>query len=218
MKRIGIIGAGAWGTALAMVARRAGLDVVIQAHEPEVADAINGAHENPTYLPGVKLDKKIRATAEVAVAAAGAEALLLVTPSQFLRGVAKSLAGDLEPGLPAVICAKGIEQETSALMSEVVADVLPRTPVAVLSGPTFAIEVARNLPTGVTLAAKDEKLAVRLSDALGTPRFRIYRSDDVAGVQIGGAVKNVIAIACGIVEGRRMGRNASAPVITPGLA
>ena len=218
MKRIGIIGAGAWGTALAMVARRAGLDVVIQAYEPEVADAINRRHQNPTYLPGVKLDKSIRATADIAEAAADAEALLLVTPSQFLRGVVKALATNLKPGLPAVICAKGIERDTSALMSEVVADVLPGTPVAVLSGPTFAIEVARDLPTGVTLAARDNKLAARLSDAFGTPRFRIYRSDDVAGVQIGGAVKNVIAIACGIVEGRRMGENARATVITRGLA
>ncbi|MBI3113041.1 MAG: NAD(P)-binding domain-containing protein, partial [Rhodospirillales bacterium] len=145
MKRIGIIGAGAWGTALAMVARRAGLDVIIQAHEPEVADAINSAHENPTYLPGVKLDKKIRATAEVAVAAAGAEALLLVMPSQFVRGVCRTLAMSVKPDLPAVICAKGIEQGTSALMTEVVAETLPGVPQAVLSGPTFAAEVARGL-------------------------------------------------------------------------
>jgi len=218
MKNIGIIGAGAWGTALAMAARRAGRDVVIQAYEPEVADAINKSRENPTYLPGVKLDKKIRATADVAEAAAGADALLLVTPSQFLRGVAASLAGAVKPGVAAVICAKGIENKTSALLSEVAAEALPGTPVAVLSGPTFAIEVARDLPTGVTLAAKDKTLAARLSDALATPRFRIYLSDDVAGVQIGGAVKNVIAIACGIVEGRRMGENARATVITRGLA
>ncbi len=117
-----------------------------------------------------------------------------------------------------MICAKGIERETSALMSEVVADVLPETPIAVLSGPTFAIEVARDMPTGVTLAAADAALAVRLSDGLGTSRFRIYRSDDVAGVQIGGAVKNVIAIGCGIVEGKRMGDNARATLITRGLA
>ena len=218
MKRIGIVGAGAWGTALAMVARRAGLEVVIQAFEPEVADAINGAHENPTYLPGVKLDKKIRATAAVAEAADGAEALLLVMPSQFVRGVCRTLAKAVKPGVPAVICAKGIERDTSLLLSEVVADVLPRTPIAVLSGPTFAVEVARDLPTGVTLAAGDGAMAVRLSDALGTARFRIYRTGDVAGVQIGGAVKNVIAIACGIVEGRRMGENARATVITRGLA
>lgn len=218
MKRIGIIGAGAWGTALAMVARRAGLDVVIQAYEPEVARAINETHENPTYLPGVKLDRAVRATADVAEAADGAEALLLVMPSQFVRGVCGTLALHIGAGVPAVICTKGIEPDTSALMSEVVADELPETPAAVLSGPTFAIEVARDLPTGVTLAATDEALAVRLSEALGTPRFRIYRTGDVAGVQIGGAVKNVIAIGCGIVEGKGLGDNARATLITRGLA
>ncbi len=218
MKRIAVIGAGAWGTALAMVARRAGRDVVIQAYEPEVARAINRDHKNPTYLPGVELDARIRATADVAEAADGADALILVMPSQFVRGVCELLKGTVEPGQPALICAKGIERETSALMSEVVADVLPETPIAVLSGPTFAIEVARDMPTGVTLAAADAALAVRLSDGLGTSRFRIYRSDDVAGVQIGGAVKNVIAIGCGIVEGKRMGDNARATLITRGLA
>lgn len=218
LKRIAIIGAGAWGTALAMVARRAGLAVTIQAYEPEVADAINESHENPTYLPGVTLDEDIRATTDVAGAADGADALLLVMPSQFVRGVGGQLAKTVKPGVPALICAKGIERETSALMSEVVADVMPQTPAAVLSGPTFAAEVARDLPTGATLAAADEALAARLSEALATPRFRIYLSDDVTGVQIGGAVKNVIAIGCGIVAGKGLGDNARATLITRGLA
>ena len=146
MKRIGIIGAGAWGTALALVARRAGLDVIVQAHEPEVAEAINESHENKLFLPGLALDPDIRATTDVAEAAAGVDALLLAVPAQFMRAVLGSLAGGIDAGIPAVICAKGIEQETSALMSEITAEVLPETPVAVLSGPTFATEVAADLP------------------------------------------------------------------------
>ncbi len=218
MKRIGIIGAGAWGTALALVARRAGLDVIIQAHEQEVAEAINGGHENPLFLPGVALDEAIRATTDMAEAAAGVDALLLVVPAQFLRAVLGSLAGGVDVGVPAVICAKGIEQETSALMSEIAAEVLPETPVTVLSGPTFAAEVAAGLPVAATLASADEAIGVSISKALGSPRFRIYRSDDLIGVQIGGAVKNVLAIGCGIVHGRGLGDNARAALITRGLS
>ncbi|MCH7551227.1 MAG: NAD(P)-dependent glycerol-3-phosphate dehydrogenase [Proteobacteria bacterium] len=218
MKNIAIIGAGAWGTALAMVARRAGRNVVLQAHEPEVADAVNGSHENSLFLPGVALDPEIRATNDPAEAAADADAALLAVPAQFLRAVLGSLAGGVDAGVPAVICAKGIEQETSALMSEIAAEVLPETPVAVLSGPTFAAEVAAGLPVAVTLASADEAIGVSLSEALGSPRFRIYRSDDLIGVQIGGAVKNVLAIGCGIVQGRGLGDNARAALITRGLA
>ncbi len=218
MKRIGIIGAGAWGTALALVSRRAGLEVRLQALEPEVAEAINGSHENTLFLPGVALDPEIHATTDPAEAARDADALLLASPAQFLRSVLEGLATELTPGLPVVICAKGIEQETSALMSEIVAEVLPETPVAVLSGPTFAAEVAADFPTAVTLAAGDEALAIQLSEALGNPRFRIYRSDDPIGAQIGGAVKNVLAIGCGIVGGCGLGDNARAALITRGLA
>ena len=218
MKRIGIIGAGAWGTALAMVARRAGRDVVIQAREAEVVDAINQKHENTPFLPGVALDPSIRATNEATEAAAGAEAVLLAVPSQFLRAAIGGLKDGLGDGVPAVICAKGIEKTSHALMSEIVEDVMPGTPVAVLSGPTFAAEVAADLPTAVTLATAEEEVGVRLSDALGTPRFRPYRSDDIIGAQIGGAVKNVLAIGCGIVEGRGLGDNARAALITRGLA
>ncbi len=218
MKRIGIIGGGAWGTALALVCRRAGLDVCLQALEPEVADAVNKTHENTLYLPGVALDPEIHATTEVAEAAADAEALLLVVPSQHVRGVLEKLKDSYKSGVPVVICAKGIEQETSALMSEVAADALPGAPVAILSGPTFAAEVARDLPTAVTLATADEGLGQNLADALGTPRFRIYRSDDIIGAQIGGAVKNVLAIGCGIAEGRGLGDNARSALITRGLA
>jgi glycerol-3-phosphate dehydrogenase (NAD(P)+) len=216
MQRIGIIGAGAWGTALAMVARRAGRDVILQAHEPEVVESINRRHENPVYLPGIALDSEIRATSDPAEAAE-ADAILLAVPSQFLRAVSRRVAAVWPKDAPAVICAKGIEQTTSALMSEIVAETLPSARIAALSGPTFAIEVARELPTAVTLAAHDPALGKALSTALGTSVFRTYWSEDVIGTQIGGAVKNVLAIACGIVEGRRLGDNARAALITRGL-
>ncbi|MCH7937306.1 MAG: NAD(P)-dependent glycerol-3-phosphate dehydrogenase [Proteobacteria bacterium] len=218
MKNIAIIGAGAWGTALAMVARRAGRNVILQAHEPEVAEAINGSHENSLFLPGVALDPEIRATNDPGEAAADADAVLLAVPAQFLRAVLAGLSGDLPSRAPVVICAKGIEQGTLALMSEIAGEVVPQAPVAVLSGPTFAAEVALDRPTAVTLACGDEALGVGLSEALGTSRFRIYRSDDIVGAQVGGAVKNVLAIGCGIVEGRGLGENAKAALITRGLS
>ena len=217
IRRVGIVGAGAWGTALALVARRAGRDVVIQAYEPEVADAIATRRENPEYLPGIALDPAIRATRHVADAAA-ADAVLLAVPAQFLRNVCKRLRPSWKDGTPAVICAKGIEQETLALMSEVVEETLPEARIAVLSGPTFAREVARELPTAVTLATTDQALGEALASAIGTPRFRTYLSTDVVGAQLGGAVKNVLAIACGIVIGRGLGDNARAALITRGLA
>ena len=218
MKNIAIIGAGAWGTALAMVARRAGRNVVLQAHEPEVAAAINGSHENSLFLPGMALDPEIRATNDPAEAAVDTDVVLLVVPTQFLRAVLTGLSGNLPSGVPVVICAKGIEQETLALMSEICEEVVPQAPVAVLSGPTFAAEVALDRPTAVTLASADKALGVGLSETLGTSRFRIYRSDDIVGAQVGGAVKNVLAIGCGIVEGRGLGDNAKAALITRGLA
>ena len=218
MKNIAIIGAGAWGTALAMVARRAGRNVVLQAHEPEVAAAINGSHENSLFLPGMALDPEIRATNDPAEAAVDTDVVLLVVPTQFLRAVLTGLSGNLPSGVPVVICAKGIEQETLALMSEICEEVVPQAPVAVLSGPTFAAEVALDRPTAVTLASADKALGIGLSEALGTSRFRIYRSDDIVGAQVGGAVKNVLAIGCGIVEGRGLGDNAKAALITRGLA
>ena len=218
MKNIAIIGAGAWGTALAMVARRAGRNVVLQAHEPEVAAAINGSHENSLFLPGMALDPEIRATNDPAEAAVDTDVVLLVVPTQFLRAVLTGLSENLPSGVPVVICAKGIEQETLALMSEICEEVVPQAPVAVLSGPTFAAEVALDRPTAVTLASADKALGVGLSETLGTSRFRIYRSDDIVGAQVGGAVKNVLAIGCGIVEGRGLGDNAKAALITRGLA
>jgi glycerol-3-phosphate dehydrogenase (NAD(P)+) len=190
---------------------------VLWAHEKEVADAVNMSHENPVFLPGIRLSPAIRATSVLAEAG-NADAVLLVVPAQFMRGVTKSLAPALATRVPVVVCAKGIEQGTNALMTEVVAETLSGHPVAVLSGPTFATEVARGLPTAVTVAAKDAETGAALIEAIGTPHLRPYLSDDVTGAETGGAVKNVLAIACGICEGRAFGDNARAALITRGLA
>ncbi|HXP30038.1 MAG TPA: NAD(P)H-dependent glycerol-3-phosphate dehydrogenase [Stellaceae bacterium] len=217
INRIGVIGGGAWGTALAQSLRRAGRDVLLWARESEVVEALNRDHANPLFLPGVALDPAIRATASLGDAAA-ADALLLAVPAQHLRAVAGALAPHVAAPLPAIICAKGIEAGSGALMSEVMAAALPRARRAVLSGPTFAAEVARGLPTAVTLATADGELGRLLVAALGSATFRPYLSDDPVGAQIGGAVKNVMAIACGIVMGRGLGDNARAALITRGLA
>jgi len=217
IQKIGIAGAGAWGTALATTARRAGRDVVIQAHEADVVEAINNDHENGRFLPGISLDKEIRASTDLKDITA-CDAVLLVMPAQFLRAATSEMAATWRPGVPAVICAKGIEQETGALLSEVCAETLPDVTLAVLSGPTFAIEVARDLPTAIILASKDLAQAKALAQAIGTPTFRTYRSDDVTGAELGGAIKNVLAIGCGIIEGRGLGDNARAAFITRGLA
>jgi glycerol-3-phosphate dehydrogenase (NAD(P)+) len=216
LNHIGVIGGGAWGTALAASAVRAGRRVTLWALEAEVVDSVNTAHENPLYLPGIPLDPALRATADMAEAAA-ADAILLVCPAQHMRSVSARLV-QAGASAPLVICAKGIEQKSLSLMSGVLADTAPDAQVAVLSGPTFAAELARNLPTAVTLAAADDGLARALIEALGHNRFRPYQSGDVIGAQIGGAVKNVLAIASGIVAGARLGDNAAAALITRGLA
>jgi glycerol-3-phosphate dehydrogenase (NAD(P)+) len=210
-----VIGGGAWGTALAQTARRAGRDVMLWAREDEVVAAINRDHVNPFFLPGIALEPDIRAVGNLAEAVRDAETVLLAVPAQHLRAVTTALA-PLQT--PIVICAKGVEERTGALLTEIVAATLPGVPLAVLSGPTFAAEVARGLPTAVTLASADAALGTRLAAALGTRSFRPYLSDDVIGVEIGGAVKNVLAIACGIVAGRNLGDNARAALITRGLA
>ncbi len=217
MKKIGVIGTGAWGTALAQAVRQAGKEVVLQSHEVEVADAINQKHENTVYLPGIKLDPEIKATPDLAEGA-DADAVLLVAPAQHLRTVCQGLKPHLKKGVPVVICAKGIENKSCLLMSEVVREVLPEAPLAVLSGPSFAKEVAAGLPTAVTLAMESQALVEELTDALASTYFRIYRSTDIIGAEIGGAVKNVLAIACGIAQGRQMGDNTRATLITRGLA
>ena len=214
---IGIIGGGAWGTALATAVRRAGCAATLWAREADVVEAINGRHENTSYLAGIALDAEIRATSDLAEAG-DADVLLLVTPAQHTRDLTRDLAPALRPATPVVICTKGVEIGSGALISEVVAETLPGAPVAVLSGPSFAAEVARDRPTAMTLAAADMALAERLAGLIGSTNFRPYHGDDPIGAQIGGAVKNVIAIACGIAKGRGLGDNAGAALITRGLA
>ena len=217
MTKIGVLGGGAWGTALAAAACRAGSEVLVQAREPEVVEAINTGHVNSLFLPDAGLDPRIRATTAV-TEAVDADVVLVVTPAQHLREALEGVAGQWPKDVPAVVCSKGIEQETCALMSEIAAEALPEAPVAILSGPTFAIEVALDQPTAVTVASQSAGVNDRVIPALSSSRFRIYGSDDVIGAQVGGAVKNVLAIACGIVEGRNLGDNARAALITRGLA
>ncbi len=217
MTRVAVLGGGSWGTALAQAVSQANHEVVLWARDQGLVDEINAGHENPRYLPGMPLDPGIRATGDLASAAA-CEILLLVVPAQHLRALAERLAAVLPKDRPLVICSKGIERGSGALMSEVLAEVLPGQPLAVLSGPTFAAEVARGLPCAVTLACTEQSVGLPLLNTLGGRRFRPYLSDDVTGVEVGGAVKNVIAIACGIVIGRGLGENARAALITRGLA
>lgn len=216
-RRIAVLGAGAWGTALALALHRAGCEVLLWTRRAELAEEINRNHANPDYLPNASLDSAIRASADLTEAAEH-DALFLVTPAQHLRKLCRNLAAELKPGRPLVICAKGVEQGSLALMTEAAAEVLPGQPLAVLSGPNFASEIAAGLPAATTLAAADEDLARDLVAAVGSRSFRPYVSTDPIGAQVGGAVKNVIAIACGIVTGRELGDNARAALITRGLA
>lgn len=217
LRHVAVIGAGAWGTALAVAVQRAGAEVTLWARRPVLAEALARSRENKDYLPEIALDPAIRVTADLAEAAR-AELLLLVVPAQHLRAVARQLAPLLPDSRPLVVCAKGIEQVSGALMTEVVAQELAGRPQAVLSGPSFAGEVARALPTAVTLAAENAALGAALVATLGSRSFRPYLSDDPLGVEIGGAVKNVVAIACGIVAGRALGDNARAALITRALS
>lgn len=218
MTRLAVIGGGAWGTALALVARRAGSDATIWARDPAIADAVNRRHENPIYLPGIALDPAIRATCDLAPALDGADAVVIVVPAQFQRDVLTRLAPHLPPTLPLLLCAKGIETGSLKTMSEVAAELCPANPRAVLSGPSLAAEVARDLPTAVVIGSGDRAVAGSFAAALGSTRFRPYLSADPTGVELGGAVKNVLSIACGIVVGRGLGDNAHAALITRGLA
>jgi glycerol-3-phosphate dehydrogenase (NAD(P)+) len=217
VRRAGVIGGGAWGTALALICRRAGLDVVLWARELEVVEAVNERRENPLVLPGVTLDEGMRATGELAEAA-DADLVLAVPPAQHARAALLAVAAALAPATPVLLCSKGIEQGSLKLMTEVLAESLPQASPAVLSGPSFAGEVARGLPTAVTLACPDEALGQQLAEAIATPLFRPYLASDMIGAEAGGAVKNVLAIACGVVEGRGLGRSAHAALITRGFA
>lgn len=214
---VGIVGAGAWGTALAITARRAGRDVLIWAYEPETLEEINQRHRNTTYLPGIELDPAIEATArfnEVATC----DVLLIVTPAQHVRGIGAELAPYVKAGQPLVICSKGIEQSTGKLMSQLLTEVVPSASIAILSGPSFAAEIAQGLPAALTLAVADETLGSALAHALSHPPFRCYWSSDLAGAQIGGAIKNVYAIGAGIVAGKELGASAHAALVTRGFA
>ncbi len=214
-QHIGVLGAGAWGSALANVAARAGRRVTLWARDPRLAETIAQRRESPK-LPGVRLADSVAVTA--ALDAVDAAALLVAVPAQALRSVACALAPVLRVGTPVIACAKGIERGTGRFMTEVIAECIAQAEPAILSGPSFAFDVARGLPTAVTLAARDEALAGALAEALGSPTFRPYRSTDVRGVEIGGAAKNVLAIAAGIVEGRRLGASAAAALTTRGFA
>ena len=211
---IGVIGGGAWGTALAQVMAGGGHDVRLWAREPEVIESINGAHENRVFLPGLPLSERIVATGTLADLA-DASPVLVVTPAQHMRAV---LGGFPQRGQPLILCSKGIEAGGHKLLHDVAREAAPGAPIAVLSGPTFAHEVAAGLPTAVTLAAEDGDLARMLAETIARPAFRPYVSTDVAGAEIGGAVKNVLAIACGVVEGAGLGQNARAAVIARGFA
>jgi glycerol-3-phosphate dehydrogenase (NAD(P)+) len=213
---IAIIGAGAWGTALASVAARAGREVVLYARSTAAATLMNDSREN-TRLPGVPLDDMIKVTSDLALAGR-ADIILMATPAQNLREALSALVRHLRDATPVIATAKGIERGTHQFMTEVIAEVAPNAITAILSGPSFADDVARGLPTAVTLATADKKLAIALVHALGSATFRPYHSTDVRGVEIGGAAKNVLAIAAGIVAGRQLGASALAALTTRGFS
>lgn len=212
--KLGVIGGGAWGTALAQVAAADGRKTLLWALEPEVVAAVNDHHENRVYLRGIPLSPAIRATADL-TELDDCDAWLVVTPAQHMRAV---LGAASAANKPLILCSKGIEEQSGQLLHRVAEEACPGASVAVLSGPTFAHEVAQGMPTAVTLAADDQELARTLRDRFARPEFRIYLSGDVPGAEIGGAVKNVLAIACGVVEGAGLGQNARAALIARGFA
>ncbi len=216
LPRLAVLGAGAWGTALARIAARVDREVILWCRDAATATAL-AAHRENARLPGVRLPDAVRPTAEMAEAAV-ADAVLLAVPAQALRPVASALAPLLRRPIPVIACAKGIERDTRLFMTQVIARCVPFAVPAILSGPSFAADVAHGLPTAVTLAADDEAVATALARLLGTPTFRLYHSTDVRGVEIGGAAKNVLAIAAGIVRGRQLGASAAAALTARGFA
>ena len=215
--KIGVVGAGAWGTALAQLSAKAGNEVILWAREDEVVASINDRQENELFLSGVPLLPTLKATADLKDLA-GMDYVFMVVPAQFMRPVLTELSKYISEKTAIVLCAKGMEQSSGKLMTEVVAEILPKAPLVVLSGPTFAREVAEGRPSAVTIASKYHQVTQRLSDAIGHPTFRPYASRDVIGAEIGGALKNVFAIACGVTTGRNMGDNARAALITRSLS
>ncbi len=217
IENVSIVGAGAWGTALAQTLVQSGKSVMIWAREADVAADINERHVNRTFLPGVPLDSGVRATGNLRDIAR-TDAVLLAVPAQHLRFVATELARDLAPELPVVICAKGIEQSSGKLMGDVASEVLPQALIAVLSGPSFAADVVRGFPAALTLACRSEAAGKALAAGLSSRQMRLYWSSDVVGAELGGSVKNVLAIAAGIVAGRELGASAHAALVTRGFA
>lgn len=215
--KIGVIGAGAWGTALAQMFSQGGRDVLIWAREPEVVTAINDQHENTVFLTGIPLSETLRATGDL-TETIQRDIVLMVTPAQHLRTTLEAIKGDLRPETILVLCSKGVELNTGLLLSEVCAQVIPDTKIAVLTGPTFASEIAAGLPAAATIGVNDPATGKTLQDALGVKGFRPYVCEDLIGVQLGGAIKNVIAIACGVVYGRKLGESARAALLTRGVA
>ena len=214
---VGVIGGGAWGTALAQSCARSGLTVRLQARETEVVESINARHENEAFLPGIKLDPGVVAVADLADLAA-MDFILAVPPAQHMRAVLTDFAPHVRQGVPIVLCSKGVERGTLELMTDVLKEAVPQARPAVLSGPSFAADVVRGLPTAVTLACPDTELGEQLVRAVAAPAFRPYLADDLIGAEVGGAIKNVLAIACGISEGRELGKSAHAGLITRGFA
>ena len=218
MRRITVLGGGAWGTALANLGARGGADVALWAREPAHAAEMAATGVNARRLPGIPLGAGVTPTADLAAALDTTTMVLLAVPAQSIRALSERAAPHIPPGVPAVICAKGIERGTGLFMSEVLQQVLPTNPPAILSGPSFAEDVARGLPTAVTLAARDDTEAARLAAVLASPWFRLYHSADIRGVEIGGAAKNVLAIASGIAAGKGFGASAAAALLARGFA
>ncbi|ESZ03388.1 NAD(P)-dependent glycerol-3-phosphate dehydrogenase [Mesorhizobium sp. M1060] len=214
--RVAVLGGGAWGTALALAMLRAGHDVQLYARDEETVSAIRRG-ENPRYLPGIAIETGIAATSDIGAALTDADCVLAVAPAQALRAMLTTAKLHMPKGIPLVLCAKGIERDTGALLSAIVEDILPGTPVAALSGPSFATDVARGLPTAVVVAARDDALAAELAARFSAENLRCYSSDDLIGVEIGGALKNVFAIAAGAVTGAGLGASAQAAMVTRGF-
>ncbi|MDS1136505.1 NAD(P)H-dependent glycerol-3-phosphate dehydrogenase [Nitratireductor indicus] len=214
---ISVLGAGAWGTALGATMLSAGHTARLWARDPALVDEINTDRRNSRYLPGIELAPRLAATTSMEEALQDADCILAVTPAQSLRAVLEAAKPHILKSVPVVLCAKGIERETGRLMSEIAAEILPGNPVAALSGPSFAADLARGLPTAVTVAAEDVELAARLAERLSAPHLRCYSTDDLRGVEIGGALKNVLAIAAGATSGAGLGASAGAALITRGF-
>jgi glycerol-3-phosphate dehydrogenase (NAD(P)+) len=218
MSTVAVLGAGSWGTVLANLLAGKGETVRLWAYEPEVVEAINRTHENPLFLPGVRLSADLRAFGDPREAVAGAGVIVSAAPSHVTRAVVDRVREAVAPGVLVVSATKGIENDTLALMSEVFAERLPEARFVALSGPSFAIEVCQGQPTAVVAAARDETSALAAQQLFATPAFRVYSGRDVVGVELAGALKNVIAIAAGILEGLGLGHNPRAALITRGLA